>query len=287
MLLYCSECQRDSTFLINSDGYRCCDNCGLVDSHYVHLLDSPDYHKQLPKHVDYKDWEEETLSTGDIWTSVTTNLSSSKNRYKPIFHWNERIAQLCCVDPKLPSKPLQRIWFEVFDGAHGPRENFTRANVITILKKLHLRHFRERWKSILLELNPNFVNHFPTADFLERVEHIYNAVETRFYEMKGEMMPKSVIRKSNGIVRLQDRHSNLPFNYLFRKICESQGVITWHNELPLLRSASKLHNLDDITRVIFKHVGIKFKRTIVLRRPKLRKLRPKSKKRQLDNNKIK
>jgi len=265
MLLYCQECQRESSYIINTDGYSCCVDCGLVDEHFVHLVDSVAYKKEDTKLLDWKDWEEETLSSGNIWTRITSDLSSSKNRYKPIFHWNERIAQLCCFDPPLPPKTLQRIWFEVFNGAHGPREDFTRADVITILKKLYLRRYRERWKRLLFELNPNFENYYPTAEFLERLVHIYNAVETRFYEMKGEMMPKSVIRKSNGDVRIQDRHSNLPFNYLFRKICEALDIYDWHNELPLLRSASKLHNLDDITMVIFKHIGLKFRDLLSLR----------------------
>jgi hypothetical protein len=147
--------------------------------------------------------------------------------------------------------------------------------VIIILKKLYLRKFRERWKTLLSLLNPNFDCWCPTREFLERIEHIYNAVETRFYEMKGEMMPKSVIRKPNGDVRYQDRHSNLPFNYLFRKICEAFDIYVWHNELPLLRSASKLHNLDDITMVIFEHIGLKFRRSVVVKRPISKKMRPK------------
>ena len=104
------------------------------------------------------------------------------------------IAQLCLVDPPVPNKPMERIWFEVFDGTHGPPVNFTRADVMTILKKLYLRKYRERWKRILADLNPNFVVKKPSDALLERMEHIYMAVETRFFELKHQM-PKSVIRK--------------------------------------------------------------------------------------------
>jgi len=124
-----------------------------------------------------------------------------------------------------------------------------------MLKKLGIRHFRERWKTILRELNPNYEAMFPLGEFLERVEHIYNAVETRFFEMKGQMMPKSTIRKPNGDVVIQDRHSNLPFNYLYRKICEALDIYDWHNDLPLLRSTTKLHNLDDIKLLSFASLG--------------------------------
>jgi len=146
-----------------------------------------------------------------------------------------------------------------------------------ILKKLRLRKYRERWKRILADLNPNFEVKFPGDDLLWRMEHVYKAVETRFFEIKHQM-PKSVIRKSNGDVRIQDRHANIPFNYLFRKICESMDIYDFHDELLPLRSSSKLHNLDDITKVIFEMIGLKFRRSVVIKRPKMRKKRPKRKK---------
>ena len=275
MLRFCEECGRDSTFLLNNDGFCCCDECGLVDEHYVHLVCDPKKDKEVLANGRWE--EEETLAFGRF----TSDLSSLKGRYKPIFHWNERISQLCCTDPDLPEYAKERIYHEAITGGYGPLEDFTRADVITILKKIKLNHLREKWKKILVELNQDYVLVYPTMDFLETIEHVYNAVEARFYEMKREMMPKSVIRKKNGVVRIQDRHSNLPFNYLFRKICEAFDVYDWHNELPLLRSASKLHNLDDITMVIFRHIGLKFKRTVVIKRPKYNRQR--NKKRSIGN----
>jgi hypothetical protein len=81
------------------------DECGLVDNHYVHLDPRTGWES-----------EEETISEGVF----TSSLLSTKGRYKPIFHWNERIAQLSCTDPDLPKRDMERIWFEVFDGSHGP-----------------------------------------------------------------------------------------------------------------------------------------------------------------------
>ena len=121
-------------------------------------------------------------------------------------------------------------------------------------------------------LNPNFEVKVPDTYWLEKVEVIYNAVETRFFELK-HTMPKSVIRKSNGEIRVQDRHSNFPFNYLFRKICEALDVWDWHAELPLLRSPTKLQNLDDIASIIFKSLALKFRRSTIIKRPKMRKFR--------------
>ena len=119
-------------------------------------------------------------------------------------------------------------------------------------------------------MKPNYVVKITSGALLERMELIDAAVETRFFEIKNKM-PKSVIRKSNGDVKIQDRHSNIPFNYLFRKICEALDIYDFHNELPLLRSSSKLHNLDDITSIIFNMIGLKFRRSVVIRRPKMRK----------------
>lgn len=257
MFQHCSECDKDTSWGVNRDGFSCCLDCGLVDDHYVHLVSAPSDHEKF-------------IDVSPLW--------SSKGRYKPIFHWNERVAQLCCADPELPDKVIERIWFDVFDGHQGAPENFTRADVMMILKRLRLRKYKEKWKKILSMLNPNFDVLLPTSNFRERIEGAYMAVETRFFELK-RLMPKSVIRKANGEVRIQDRHSNLPFNYLFRKICEALDIWDWHDELPLLRSASKLHNLDDITSVIFKMIGLKFRRSVVVKRPKTRKSRTKHKKR--------
>ena len=144
--------------------------------------------------------------------------------------------------------------------------------MIRILNDLGLRHYREKWKRILVCLNPTYKTSIPTPDFIERASRIYDTVETLFFEMK-HMMPKSVIRTRDGIVKIRDRHSNLPFNYLFRKICEALDVTTWHNELPLLRSPSKLHALDDISMKIFGMLGLKFRRTVIIKLPKAKKRR--------------
>ena len=280
MFGFCDECDRETSHLVNRDGYSSCENCGLVDPHFIHLVYQPSFDglkycrttsRGRTIVVDMGDCEEETLDSGVFGDfSFASQFLSTKGRYKPIFHWNERIAQLSLADPEIPDKVMERIWFEVFDGSHGPREDFTRGNVLTILKKLRLSKYAERWKRILHDLNPNFQVKYPTQDFIERLEHVYAAVESRFFDLKHQM-PKSVIRKTNGDVRIQDRHSVLPFNYLFRKICEAWDIWDWHDELPLLRSASKLHNLDDFTKVIFDMIGLKFRRSVVLKRPKSRK----------------
>lgn len=263
---YCSECNKDTSWNVNNDGYNCCDNCGLVDEHYIHLVSCDTFNEdQEPRPQGYFSY-----------SSITSDLANSKGKYKPIFHWNERIAQLCCADPELPENIIERIWVEVLDGHQGSCENFTRADVMILLKKLKLRKYKERWKRILNMLNPNFRVIYPKNYILERFENIYIAVETRFFEMKNQM-PKSVIRKQNGEVRMKDRHSNLPFNYLFRKICEAFGIYNFHDELPLLRSAQKLHNLDDITEPIFKMIGLKFSRSVVVKRPKTKKSRSRKK----------
>jgi len=209
-----------------------------------------------------------------VWARITGGMSSSKGRYKPKFHWCERIAQLCCTDPDLPSKTWERIFNTATDGAYGPPTKFTRTTVIKILNDLGLQQYRERWKKILVMLNPTYKTTVPTPEFIERVGRIYDTVESRFFEMK-HTMPKSVIRKPNGVVKVQDRHSNLPFNYLFVKICEALDVREWHHELPLLRSPAKLHSLDDVTKEIFGMLGLKFRRTVVMKLPKKRTRRVK------------
>ena len=269
--LFCEQCGESTYFSVSDDGFNVCCECGFVEPHYSLLVSNP-----WETSIAWKESqsEETTLLSGDFplkkgrWWR--TSKGSGKGRYKPIFHWNERIAQMCLMDPEIPPKILEGVYNETLTLRYGSPEDFTRADVVMILRSLGRDSFRERWKSILRLLNPHFKMVFPSSEFLEIVEKGYMMIEDRFGDLK-HTMPKSVIRKSTGKVIYQERHNSIPFNYLFRKICEAFGVWDFHQELPLLRSPTKLHHLDDIASKLFPMVGYKFTRTPIIKRPKMKK----------------
>jgi hypothetical protein len=205
---------------------------------------------------------------GRYWICSGT---SSKGRYKPIFHWNERVAQLSISDPHIPEDVMERIKKESQSEEYGPSSDFTRATVSMILRKLKLDKYRERSKSLLKVLNPTVELIDLPGKLLDTMECVYKALETRFFHEKA-LMPKSLIR-SLGKMVLKDRHNIIPFNYLFRKICEGLDPPhrEFHEELPLLRSCVKLHALDDIMKELSKYLGLRFERTAVIKRPKIKR----------------
>lgn len=207
----------------------------------------------------------------DMGAPVDHAPLGSEGRYKPVFHWNERIGQLCMDHPPIDRDVWERICDEADSGSYPAREELRPHHVVTILRKLKLMKFRERWKWILRGLNGKYPMGVLDEETKIHAEVLYKAIERKFWDFKGTM-PKSLIRKA-GKALWRVRHNVIPFNYLFRKVMEVWGERDFHWELPLLRSTAKLHALDDVAEIIFKSQGIPFVRTAVIKWPKIRKRR--------------
>ena len=128
----CEECQIETDFIISRNGDRVCCECGMVDSSYLHLVSEPEYDCE-EIHWPQKFVKEEDIICG-LCPSRKGNWwrTSGKGRYKAIFHWNERIAQMSLFEPVIPVKVLERIFFEAFSGKYGSLEDFTRADIVII-----------------------------------------------------------------------------------------------------------------------------------------------------------
>ena len=102
MYRFCDECSKETSYFVNRDGFNCCMECGLVDNHYIHLVsDFPSYDKEEEAVKSNTGGGRSSGLWSNKWKRIfTTGLSSSKGRYKPVFHWNERIAQICLIDPR-------------------------------------------------------------------------------------------------------------------------------------------------------------------------------------------
>jgi hypothetical protein len=204
--------------------------------------------------------------------SRSAGVVCTKGRYKHRFHWNERISQMRLSDPPLPKDVEERIQREADSGKYGPREHLSRATVITILRRLGISNkYRERWKSILRSLNGKPVP-TPTSTLIDRAEVIQAMLENRF-SFERLTMPKSATHgtdnKGEDGVLMKDRHNFLSFNYTFRKMMEAIGINIFHFELPVVRSATKLHNLDDVMERMADAAGLPFERSAVVQRHKV------------------
>lgn len=266
-------------FVLTRDGFYVCPRCGTVDSGARDYRSAPLYNSaptnytvlHRPPKIIVSTVYRKGIPMREIRTSY--NGQGTKGRYRPIFHWNERIAQLQMADPPLPPEVQNKIVNAALTGKYGAPDNFTRATIVTLLRDLHLNCYRERWKSILASINGTFKPEFASNELLEKAERLHKLILDEFSHLKREM-PKSTIR-SNGKCTVKERHNVLPFNYEFRKIMEVFGVYDFHMELPLLRSVQKLKALDDITEKIFLRLGIPFTRTAIIKRPKIRRFRKK------------
>jgi len=291
-------------FVLSRDGFYVCPRCGTVDPGWRDYKSAPLYDRNPTDYTVLHRPPKVVLATvyrnGIPLREVRTsyNGQGTKGRYRPIFHWNERIAQLQMEDPPIPLEVQTRIVnaliakSECSSGDIGRAagtasvkderrreewalENLTRASIVTLLRELNLNCYRERWKSILASLNPLFKPVIADGALLRDAEYWHRRILVEFCRLRSEM-PKSTIRK-NGKLIVKDRHNVLPFNYEFRKIMEMLGNYDFHMELPLLRSAQKLVALDDITEKIFDNLGLPFTRTAIIKRPKIRRSRRKTK----------
>lgn len=264
-------------FVLTRDGFYVCPHCGTVDSGGRDLRSTPDrcgYSRDYTVVHRHPRYHTTVVNRGGLSIrTVQTSYSptGTRGRYRPIFHWNERIAQLQLADPPLPPEAAGRIVNAAASGKYGAPEDFTRASIIALLRDERLDTYRERWKSILADLSPEAEILTMPQELVDRAQHVHKLVLDAFFRLK-HTMPKSTVRK-NGRSVVRERHNVLPFNYEFRKIMEIYGIYDYHAELPLLRGAHKLKALDDVTERIFRSLGLPFTRTAIIRRPKIRRSR--------------
>lgn len=256
----CRACGTDDEWGYRN-GERACRNCGVIDPGYRE-------YSYLPI------WDDMPAGRGPSDNGVRVPgdwiSGGTRGRYKEKFHYNERIAQWCLVDPPIPKGDWERIRNEAKTGNYGDTATFTRASVIHILAKLGLQKYRERWKSILSTFNPSLTREPPNGIILEWCEEMFPLLVHAFQKFKGDM-PKSLHRGKDGRTTSRARHNFLSYNYTQRKLLESWGLYEYHYEFPVPRSHGKLHALDDVMENMCDEVGIPFIRSTVIKRPKLRR----------------
>lgn len=173
-------------------------------------------------------------------------------------------------DPPIPERDWNRIREEALSGRYGAPGELTRASVILVTRALKLQKYRERWKTILHQLNPEYEPEKPSDEFLRWAEDVFPHIVRTFNQNKS-LMPHSVVRTKEGRVLTRQRHNFPSYNYIQRKLLEACGTWDFHHEFPVPRSHNKLHALDDITEKMFEILDIPFQRSCVIKLPKFKK----------------
>ena len=131
-------------------------------------------------------------------------------------------------------------------------------------------HYKEKWKSILNNLrgskSPIYSAEEPSPNLILDCIDAFSRISKRFDEIdRKEMEP--ILKGSHG----RPRHHMLHFNYVMRKILEVCGETSFHRDFPLLRTATKIHALDDVWKLICQVTGMPFVRTAVVVTPKCKR----------------
>lgn len=271
---YCWTCDNDTTWVENESLELVCSGCGSIDHSSMALSEIPDFEKPNP-------WAKRHHKAG-YRACADPCKRPALGRYKEKFHFNERVSQWMCKDPRIPDSDWNRIQAAADSGKYGRKEDFSRATVIIITRDLKLQKYRERWKTILCRLSPMFRDFWledeemtPEPSFLEWAKFQFNEFVTQFYLRRNEM-PNSLTRTKKGnaaVVLRRNRHNFISYNYIFRQLLLMYGDLTHNEEFPLPRSHTKLHALDDVMENMCLDLGIEsdFQRSAVIKRPKLKR----------------
>lgn len=180
-------------------------------------------------------------------------------RYQRPFYYKERMQQWCCQEPKLDEDLLDSMVHEMESGRFGPQNDLSRGDIFLMLRENGWSKYKENWKTILRAASGRDLR-FPDDELVEKC--------TRLYHLISRMLEKvfHLLCGSKG----KPRKNMMHVNYVHRKILESQGILEWHREFPLLRTPTKVAELDDAAEEIFHKIGIPFTRTAIVLIPKCR-----------------
>lgn len=214
---------------------------------------------------------------------VVYSLGAAKvlyGTYHAIFHFNERLAQLCLQEPPIPRKLWQLIAFEFdygdFDRTYPDAKQLTKADVARICRSISVpEDLQEEYRSTKFKCNPLKDMNRYTEKWLTIRKKLGgtapppmhpNDVEQLQRDFLGLLRPFNYFRHNQGCLGRKCHKSpskcrhNLPnYNYLILQLLRRRNkheiYLPW---LPQLKTGSKIRNLDSLCQKIWNYLGWNF-----------------------------
>lgn len=249
----CPGCQQE-LFIEEGPAFYNCSLCGYCFDHVIFQGRPRTSINWLPPRKD---------ANGHVARTVMST-GTHRRRYKRIFHYMERMQQWRCAE-SIPER--ENLVDELANFINSSRY----ANSITRGTIMHACHAtsnptrKESWKYLCLSLGSHV--HLPSSELVDACVNIFTKLSKRFPIVAARCYRGGLLIGTHG----QNRHNMFNLNYVHRKILESFGIWDWHREFPILRTATKLHQLDDCNKELFADVGLPFQRTAVIQFPKCHK----------------
>lgn len=236
--------------------------------------------RQIMEHQPEKGWGPEGCSKyitkkkdkqGKIIKNRSSDGLEKRKKYEPILYFKERILLWLKQSPrKKIEKELER-FEEIIDENPElfPRRCLLRGHIYELCRILNLPKLRENWKTIIYLLNGEIFD-YPSNELLDWLERAYLKICDIIL---SKIHQKHLKRK------------NIPhFNYIIRKLLNSQGIYKYDYDFPLLKTQWKLVYLDNLLEPVFAQLNIPFKRTLLInarlqeqeKKNKMSLLKPKS-----------
>lgn len=216
--------------------------------------------------------------------------------YQRIFHFNERMAQLCLCEPSIPSDLWELIETE-FDYGEFEREypkpatELTKEHIkqicasIRVPNRLQEKYRSQKFKQNLLKDMKRFTEKWLTIrrklgaeappqlgpNVVERLQRWFMALEKPFniYRHSANCQGGPKCHKSAS----KCRHNFPNYNYLILQLLKKEGLAdTYAKYLPQLRTGAKIRNLDTLCEKIWNYLEWDFT-PVFQRKKRKRKLR--------------
>ena len=170
-----------------------------------------------------------------IWETMYGNILPTKtSNYKRIHHWHERISQLLLAESPIPNHEMLQIGRCICNG------DFTIINkdvIRTVLRSLNMQLYIEKWLQIIFRIT-KIAPPIPGPLIVRQLDELFLQLQQPF---EGH--------------RAEGRKNFLNYNYVFCRLLQKLDCAQFCMFFPLIKSKSKLQQLDDTWCKMVKSLG--------------------------------
>ena len=157
------------------------------------------------------------------------------SNYKRIHHWHERISQFMLQETSIPPDRMLEIGRRLLDGSHS---SINKDSIRAVLRSLNYQTYIEKWMQIafaVLGLPPPYFS----QQLIWRMDEVFQSLQEPFTAAKPD-----------------GRTNFLNYNYTFCRIFQLLGTPQYSMFFPLIKSPSKLRELDAVWFTMCGHLGL-------------------------------